>query len=133
MALTHSIGRFTFLGLSGEVSPPKEIVSADERPAVNGTELTKEGTKGRPFIMFSWVDAESYASAHNRGLEYRELVGGDPVELIQADCAFSLAGFKVAVLDVTYKATAIGTSHGGLNPPSLGYLEAQWTLLAILL
>lgn len=129
--LQNSIGRFNFTGLTGTLSPPREIVSLDERPAVNGTELTKEGTKGRPFQVETWYDVASYAAARALGLEYRELIGGEPVELVKADVSSFLEGYSVAVLDVQYEATALAGSVGGLNPPAYGMVRAQWTLIAI--
>jgi hypothetical protein len=131
MALDNKLGPHTFLGLTGDISPPKEVVSADERPAVNGTELTKEGQKGRPFVMVSWVDAESYDAARADALEYRDLIGAEPVEMVVGGVSSNLEGYKVAVLDVQAKASALAASKGGLNAPSLGLVEAQWTLIAI--
>ena len=54
MTLTdNSIGDFDFLALTGNPVPPVETVSIDQRPAIDGTRITRDGNRGTPFTMMS--------------------------------------------------------------------------------
>lgn len=104
----------------------------DERPGVIGTEITREGKKGRPFRVQSWVDAVDYDTARLMYDFYRDLITDDPQELVQGGISSVQENFLVQVLDVSvaYAGTIVpGTT--GLNPPSLGYLVCDWDLIGI--
>lgn len=133
MALPENrIGDHQFLVLSGDRAPPKQILSLDERPGVDGTEITQEGLKGHPFTMRSEVDQENLDTASTTYLEYVDLIEADPVELIQDDQSSVAEGFRVQVLDVRrVLAKKIVPGPGGLNAPSLAYLICDWDLIAI--
>ena len=76
------------------------------------------------FLESAWLE---YAG-------YRELVGGDPQDLIYQDLDLAsldgIAGFAVTDIGMPF-IRAIGGGSGGLRPPSLAYLECDWTLVAI--
>lgn len=130
--LENKIGPFQFLGIRGPLAPLKEILSLDERPGVNGTEITREGEKGRPFTVRTWVDQASYQDARNTFLLYLFQIGRDPVQMIRGGENSFAEGYRVIVLDV--REVFIGTivpGPGGLNAPSAGYLECDWDLLAV--
>ncbi len=130
--LENRIGDFYFLTLLGERQPPKEILTLDERPGVMGTEITREGKKGRPFVLRSFVDAVDYETARLMYDFYRDLIADDPQELVQGGISSTLEGFLVQVLDVSVVESGTCRPGGdGLNAPSNGYIECDWTLLAI--
>ncbi len=130
--LENRIGAFYFLGLSGERQPAKMVLSLDERPGVEGTEITREGLKGRPFRLRSWVDAVDYDTARLMYDFYRDLIADDPQELVQGGISSTLEGFLVQVLDVSVVFCGAGNAGtNGLNPPSNAYIECDWDLIAI--
>lgn len=130
--LDNSIGAETFLGIRGPLAPAKEILSLDERPGVNGTEVTKEGKKGRPFTVRTWVDAASYEAARTKFIDYTDLIGTDAAILIRGGVSSLAEGYRVIILDV--REVYIGKivpGPGGLNAPSAGYIECDWDLLPV--
>lgn len=131
--LTNSIGIYQFLGMQGNPIPPASVVSIDERPGVEGSEITDEGKKGRPFTLVTWVDQPNYSAAWLEFRAYQALIAGVPQELVHAGIN-SLAdeGYLVAVLDVRpLQISTIRPGAGGLNPPSQGFVMVEWTLLGI--
>lgn len=132
MPLLNKIGNHQFLFLRGPWVPPVEDLRIERRPGVDGIEITKTGQRGRPFQWLSMVDASTPAEAVDLLFAYRELVGQDAVSVVKENATSDSAGFKCAVLAVEERRIiALATSIGGLNPPSRGWIEAVWTLIAI--
>lgn len=130
--LKYSIGVNIFLGITGERAPLREILTLDERPGIDGTEITQEGKKGRPFTIRSWVDQVSYDAARFTYEDYLLEIDSDPQELVVADISSFREGFKVQVLDVRVVFCGqITPGTNGLNAPSLGFLECEWDLIAV--
>ena len=109
----------------------QEIV-ADQRPGVDGTELTRIGTRGVPFQLGSQVDVHDIDDGWTVFHSYLDLINGDPLPLMWYDRQSVVSGFKVQVLDVRMvRLHTITNAIGGLNPPSGAFLECVWDLLAI--
>ena len=135
MALdTNSIGSFSFIALLGDLVPPREQLEVSARPAVEGVTVTRTGKRGMPFRLRSQVDQASYAAARATYRQYVDLIRDDPQVLIQGGVVSTSEFYKVQVLDV--RAVRIGpikSASGGLFAPSLGWLECDWDLIAILI
>lgn len=133
MALgTNSIGDFSFIALLGNREPPREQLEIEARPSVNGLTIIRTGSRGTPFRLRSQVDAASYNAAWSTFRQYLSLINDDPQLLIQGGIYSSSEGYMVQVLDVhPVRIGPIKTASGGLNAPSLGWLECDWDLVAI--
>lgn len=109
----------------------QEIVM-DERAGVDGTELTRIGTRGKPFQLVSQVDCRDIDDCYATYDTYKDLIDGDPVELIWYDVNSTTYDYKVQVLAVVpSKIQTIKSAIGGKNPPSEGFLECVWSLIQI--
>lgn len=133
MALqNNSIGRFDFIALHGRLQPPREHLEITQRAAVDGTQITKFGKKGVPFQMVSRVDATTYQSARQLARFYLLLINSNPQTLVQAGISSDAEGYRVQVLSVEpLRIAQIRGASGGRHFPSLGWIEATWTLIAI--
>lgn len=131
--LENSIGIFRFAGMVGNPEPPSDVPSLDERAGVRGTEITREGLKGRPFIVRTWVDMASYEDAWLEFRAYLALRSGDAVELVHAGISTqAVEGYLVNVLNVVpVDIRPIRPGAGGINPPSLGLVVCDWELVAV--
>ena len=131
--LDNLIGDFRVQGFRGHRDPPTQRLQLDERPGVDGTEITKLGVKGLPFPIISWVDTADYDAAWAEFEQYKTLVGGDATDLIVAGISTLLVeNYLVKVLDVrALEVAPIRPGAGGLNPPSQGFLMVQWDLLPL--
>jgi len=130
--MTNSIGQFEFLALHGNPEPLKEQTVLESRPGVEGVAVWKTSPRGVRFTLRSAVDAESLLAARWLYSQYKELIGADPVELVWSDLAMAGEQFEVIVLDcrpVQIKAIIGGV--GGLYPPSTGWCECDWDLVAV--
>src|SRR5262245_11578976 len=102
MALTENkIGIHQFIALRGEPIPPRQAAVIDDRPGVDGSEKILVGTKGEPFSMISQVDAETYLAGKLAFEEYKLLIDGDAVALVQGGVISDGLGYRVLVLNVT--------------------------------
>lgn len=133
-----SIGTFRFLALEGQPLPDLEEVDVVARPGVNGVGLWKLGKRGSPFTIVSKVDAITKIRARALYASYKQLIAADPVVLVWSSINLRVTEeFLVAVLDViptpgpSGGVRGLGSASGGLNPPSLGFIACQWTLIAI--
>lgn len=133
MALWNQIGPFPFLDLVGGVVLPQESAEVLERPGVDGVGLKFLGRRGRPFTLHSRVDAQSLEDAHVAGRNYQQLVNnGILYSVAQHDVDYTNFGVEFAVLAVeNLRIRAAWILRGGLFPPSLGWIEADWTLVAL--
>lgn len=128
----YKLGDFKFLGILGSHAPASEIISLAELPGVDGTAIIKEGRKGRPFTIRSWVDCANYSQAMTELMNYTLSKSyNEPSELVICGASSESFLYRVHVLDVRQIAAGICRLGGtGLNPPSLAYLEAEWDLIA---
>lgn len=129
-----SIGEFAFISLRGPVEATKQEVTADTRPGVDGATLMRQGRHPRPFTLRSIVDAPSFFLARTLFVEYTQYIGAGvfPLEWSAYDISTEPGTPYVAVIDVRQvRCCSCRMAIGGINPPSLGYLEADWDLLLI--
>ena len=91
------------------------------------------GKRGITFVLISKVDAITKARARALHARYKKLITADPVVLIWSSINLRVTEkFLVAVLDVVpIDVRGLGSAAGGLNPPSLGFIACEWTLIAI--
>ena len=130
--MLNTIGNFQFIALHGNPVPPKGQPMVLARAGVDGVGIWRAGVRGVPFEMVSQVDAPNMAVARQLLKAYVDSIEQDPVPLIQDDYDYTAEGWKVVVLDVEQRQRhAIISPVGGINLPSLAYLEASWTLIAI--
>ena len=128
----NSIGPFVFTALFGTPVVPAEQAELVARRGVDGTALWRTGSRGEPFQMRSLVDYPSIAVGHQMAYYYRlyqNQVAG--LWLVQDGVNYAIAwGLHVNVLDVrTQRIEAVAKSTGGLNPPGLCVVEADWTMI----
>lgn len=133
MALgTNSLGDFSFIALLGNREPPRQQLEIEARPSVDGLTIIRTGSRGTPFRLRSQVDAASYNAAWTTFRSYLGLISADPVVLTQGGIVSTAEGYKVQVLDVRpVRIGPIKTASGGLNAPSLGWVECDWDLVAV--
>ncbi len=127
--LDNSIGDFAFLALAGEIEPPREILEIEERAGIQGSEVTRMGAKGRPFVLQSRVDLQSYEEAKTLLDDYLGLVGADPVSVTQGGVT---SQYLFIVLNINVlRIPPVAGGVGGFNSNPRALLECRWTLLAI--
>lgn len=132
----YSIGEQEFIAIHGAWSPPAEAISVDQRPGVDGSEITAHGKKGRPFVLTTFVDQVTYPIALGTIHNYQLYIDNPPVPLVlhgRSSETVGVNGFLVQVLDVEMQDcfTLAPGAMGGINPPSLAWLICNWTLIAI--
>lgn len=131
MAGEFRIGTHYFLSLNGPPPVRQQEGQIIVRPGVPGLAFWLTGERGQPFTLVSQVDCASKAAALAKRYEYRELVLAGKQDLVWGDHYFTTEdGAKVMVLAVrTLRVGELLTSSGGLNAPSLGYLDCEWDLV----
>lgn len=130
--MTCSIGTFTFLALDGHPVPPRDECVVLTRPGVEGAAVWRSGARGTRFTLRSFVDAKDLEAARGLYAGYLAAIGGDPLELTWYDLKSTDEGYKVVVLDCRpAEIKAIIGGVGGLNPPSEGWCECDWDLIAV--
>ena len=133
MALWNQIGAFKFLDLVGGIRLPQEESELLVRPGVDGVGIKFQGLRGKPFTLHSKVDAEDLADAHTAGRNYQQLVNnGFLYSVAQQGIDYTNFGVEFAVLEVqNIRVSGRLLVMGGLFPPSLAWIEADWTLIAV--
>jgi len=133
VALWNQIGAFKFLDLVGGIVLPQSMAELLERPGVDGLGLKFTGTRGRPFTLHSRVDAEDLADAHQAGRNYQQLVNnGFIYSIAHQGIDYTNFGVEFAVLEVSnIRVSGRLLLMGGLFPPSLAWIEADWSLVAV--
>lgn len=131
--LTQQIGNFNFLDLRGGVQLLRQETERLVRPGVAGQGLKLTGVRGKPFSLRSVVDAPNIGYAEDFYYGYLNLVGNGPQQLIQHSLDYLGAyGYAALVLDVEQALVKRSLlTIGGLNPPSLGWLECVWHLVMV--
>lgn len=132
--LINRIGTKQFIALRGEIILPQEMLELDERPGVDGTEITFTGIKGRPFQLTSQADVEAYQYARDEVQSYLNLISMGPLEIVQGGVSSLSLGYLVKVLNFTpTRILRLGQSIGGLTEggPGTGFIEGVWDLISI--
>lgn len=128
----NQIGPFPFLSLDGEVVIPQQQLEIVRRVGVDGNGFWRTGTRGEPFQLQSACDTQTYADARLFAINYPLLSGGETVELVVGDFAYSMISLEFEVLRVDIlQVIALVGGVGGLYPPSAGFVRAAWTLIAV--
>lgn len=136
MALTtNKIGDHEFIALRGEPIPPAQMTVVSDRPGVAGSETITQGIKGKPFSMISEVDAESYAAAKTLHDQYKLLIGGNAVNLVQGGAESDSQGYRVLVLGVEPVPGGVvpirGASGRKFSSAAQGFARYRWDLIAV--
>jgi len=148
----------TVLGLA---AAPVEPVVLDQRPAIDGTTITRgarlhdengdpiidnqgnpvRSKQGQPFTMMSRADAANYYGAIALYHQYVQLVGPGAAlpggrhvavyDLVQGGVSMASRGFQVAVLSVEMLRAARLSRSIGYLNGGGAILECRWQLLAI--
>jgi hypothetical protein len=130
--MQDQIESFWVLSFQGTPVGPQEFLEVLARPGVDGLAFWKTGIRGKPFTLRSKVDLVDLEQAVIVFSLYQQLVGADPVGLTWGGIQFGGYGYAFKVLDVRcLRAAAIAGCVGGLSPPSRGWLEAEWDLVAV--
>lgn len=139
--MINQLGNFYFVALHGPTdrgTPPTllaEQVETHQRPGVDGTAIIKLGRKADAFQMRSVVDTPSFAAAVYLASQYMTYQGQGPYGLIWGSVNF-LSEFNVLYVPIKIEITKVrrlSCAAGGLYPPSLGLVEALWTLQPIVM
>jgi hypothetical protein len=131
--MVNQIGDFAFLTLRGQPETVRQQLELIVRPGVAGVGLWKRGMIPTPFHLRSAVDAPDKEAARSFYKLYCRLIGANPVSLVWSDLDLTSGeGYGFSVLKVIpVLITALANSSGGLNPPSLGWIECDWELVPI--
>ena len=135
----NQFGNFRFVAFhrpEDRGAPPvlcTEETEIIQRPGIDGTGVIRLGRKGVAFQMRSVVDAPSFDGAVWLADQYRRSRGLGPYGIIWGGVNFAANYGTVYVpLDVQIiKCRRIGAAVGGLFAPSLGLVEAVWTMIPI--
>lgn len=120
---------YEFIRIEGNPDGIHEEVQVVQRPGVDGTGLWHAGRKAMPFTITTHVDAVSQTVAQTMLASYRLLI--DSAVLYRLKFRGADWG-QVGILDVKgITQRALANSSGGLNPPSLGLLVAQWKMVSV--
>lgn len=129
------IANFEFLDLRGAPNLFETEIEVITRPNLDGTILRELGKRGRPFTLNSVVDVIDVHDGRTVANDYRDLVGGGPVELVWHDYDFEVFDSKqIVVLRVEIASIrSIGAIAGAIRPQSPTASEAilrcVWNLL----
>lgn len=127
-----AIGPFSFISMRGSPDPIKMRGELIMRPGVDGVGAIRHGRRGTPFVVETMSDATSKQAARSLFRLYTELVFADVQPIGWSGIDLTGEQFGVLVLDVRpVEIGALAGSTPGLYPPSLGYVIAQWDLVAI--
>lgn len=133
MALEFKIGRHQFLSIDGVPPVRQDQGEVIVRPGVNGLSFWNLGTRGTPFTVRTRVDYRSRAQAMTKRAEYAALTLAGPVTMVWGGY-FLKADNNARVMVLEVLPLFVGellVSSGGLNPPSLAYLECEWQLVLV--
>lgn len=132
MALINSIGGEQFLTLEGQTERFRRQIEVIQRRGIDGVSIWNMGIRGTPFTLRSKVDAPNKNLARSKYVGYTAMIGNGVYDLFWSSLFMATEGIQVAVLDVRpVDIRRILTSSGGINPPSLGWCECDWDLIAI--
>lgn len=127
-----SIGPFAFISLDGVPPPVCQQPEVVAHPGVDSLSVWRTGKRGRPFTVRSRVDCASKAAAFALRKQYTEQIATGPHLMTWSDQLLVSEQAQVIVLDVRPgQVQELLGSSGGLNPPSLGWLECEWDLILV--
>ena len=130
-ALQNSIGNtpdeFYFEDLQGAIALRKMELEIWTRPGVDGAGARKTGYRGRPFQLRSVHYVADWLATQEALIAYQQLIGEDPVEVIQHDNSFGT--FLVLDVEQLPETHACYNVIGSIvdDPQVLQY--CLWTLL----
>lgn len=126
------IGAMPFIFLRGAVDPYAEGTRIAARGGVDHVSLFRTGQRGRPFRLRSGTDAPNYNTAWSLWRAYRALIAAGPLRLVINGLDMGGADFRLVVLDCRQVALRQHVlNEGGLYAASTGWIEADWTLIAV--
>lgn len=120
------IASFEFLDLKGVPNLYEKEIETITRPNLDGTIIRELGKRGRPFALNSVVDVIDVHDGRTVANDYRDLVGGGPVELVWHDYDFEVFDSKqvmVLRVDITSIQT-IGIIAGAIRDQTFTASEA---------
>jgi hypothetical protein len=127
--LTNQIGAYTFDSMEGNFQPVRERVEVVQRGGVDGTEVRRLGSSGRPFQIITKRFESTTATARTAFDNYKGLIGQNPVAITHHGVAYSGTW---AVLDVVNMGIAPRSSVvGSIVASPTVILIASWTLIQI--
>lgn len=127
------IGSRAFLTLDGVPRGIGDSGVVLSRPGVDGSAVWLTGERGKPFTLRSSIDAFDLAYAMQLYAAYRQMVG-ELVDLIWNGLEMTNSTTQIIVVDVTPvdgRVFAMTGGVGGLSPPSKGWIECDWKLVAV--
>ena len=133
MSTVCLIGPFEFITLDGQPPAPQGSVAVVSKPGIDGILALYTGFRGQQFTLRSKVDAADKAAARQLYQSYRTLIGQGPQLLEWSGIEmFAAETFRVLVLDVKpVDIRTLAAASGGLNSPSLGWVECDWLLIGV--
>lgn len=139
MMAVNQFGNFEFVSfhrVEDRAAPPEILAQQTEtvqRPGSDGTGVINLGRKGTAFQMRSFVDTTSQAAAVQLAKLYKGCIGTGPYGIIWGGANYTdLHDVVYVPLEVQIiKVKQLRACAGGIYPPSLGGLEAIWTLQPI--
>lgn len=134
--MINAIGPYSFVAMSGRLDVPTEQIDKIKRPGVDGIGLWKTGRRAEQSQVRTVIDATTLSEARSKLIDYRSLIGADPVPVIQDDWFFDAAnGCRFAVLAVREtQIQEVATICGGLNVPTGdngAKLVCEWDVIAV--
>ena len=139
MPSVNQFGDFYFVSFhrpEDRAAPPEilaQMTDVIQRPGSEGTGVVNLGRKGAAFQMRSFVDTTSQAAAVALAKLYKASVGTGSYGIVWGGANYTdihQVAYVPLAVDIL-KITQLRACAGGLYPPSLGGLEALWTLQPI--
>ena len=131
---TRSIGTFAFAFLSGMPQQGQEMVQTLDRAGVDGHAIRLLGVRYPQFELMSKVSVDTFENAVDLVQDYKNIVGGAPVQL-----TWENQDYESATLDNQHKVQVLGVRMESLSTPAtmvgnltsandLAWLTCTWTL-----
>jgi len=120
--------------MDGPPDTIKNMVQVLRRPGVAGAAIWNMGQMSQPFQIRTGLDTPSFFAARSYFPLYASLIGQGPQTFVFSNYDMSTEGFLVVVQNVVPvpgQTKALLGGVGGLSPPSLGWIEVDWTLVPI--
>ena len=132
--MQNFIGPFQFQTLIGPPAAIKPEIEIVARQGVRGVAAWRLDARGRPFGLHSAVDARDKQHARSLFLQYKELIGADPVQAVWSGLIIAAEDRMTEwlVLDVTCtEIRELLGSSGAIHPPGLGWIECDWVIVPV--
>lgn len=126
-AFTNTIDDFEFEGLYGRLNPKAEQLEVIVRPGHDGESTRKTGIRAIPSQIVTMHFVADWEAARNAIDAYIDLIGGDPIQVIQNDVDYGL--FKVMSVVDTNQTRAVTRVVGSIIPNPQVQQWCQWTLI----